>query len=157
VPLIALLIAVVTALGPSATTIGVAIGLVAWSSPSRIIRSQVLSVRETQFVEAAVVAGSRPARVLLRHIAPQIINLVIVLASAELGAFILAESAISYLGFGAPPTQPSWGAMMSGAARDYVLIHPWTALSAGLAITLTVLSINLVGDMLRDELDPRSR
>jgi len=144
-------------IGPSATTVALAIGIFAWASPARILRAQVLGVKQFQYIEAARASGASTPRIVLRHVAPQLTNIVLVLASAELGAFILAESSISFLGLGVPPGSPSWGAMMSGPARDFFVVHPWTAIFAGGAITLTVLSFNLVGDMLRDRLDPRSR
>jgi peptide/nickel transport system permease protein len=124
---------------------------------TRVVRSAVISQRGMTYVEAAQACGAGTARILLRHILPNVMAYVIVGVSVLLGVAILAEAALSFLGYGVPPGTPSWGADLAGRNRQYYLQAPWLVLAPGLAISLTLLGFNLLGDALRDVLDPRLR
>jgi len=124
---------------------------------SRVIRGAAISVSENPYVEAARALGAGHVRIMLRHILPNVAGTIIVLATIGLGAAILAESALSFLGFGVPPPYPSWGAMLSGSALSFMYRAPWMAFWPGLAISLAVFGFNMLGDALRDVLDPRLR
>ncbi|MCL5950993.1 MAG: ABC transporter permease [Chloroflexi bacterium] len=130
------------------------IGGFQWMSTARIVRASVLSLKETEFVEAARCVGVQTHRIILRHILPNVLSPVIVAATLGVGAAIIAESTLSFLGLGFPPDFPTWGRMLFDA-QDYLELSPHMALFPGLLISLTVLSINYVGDGLRDALDPR--
>ena len=119
--------------------------------------SSVIGVRGEAYVEAARTLGASDARVIARHVLPNILPVVIVAATVGLGSAILAESALSFLGLGTPPTNPSWGQMLSGDARRYMQSAPWLAIFPGLALGLTDFAVNVLGDALRDVLDPRLR
>ncbi|MCC6381501.1 MAG: ABC transporter permease [Dehalococcoidia bacterium] len=123
----------------------------------RILRGSVLAERNRQYVEAAQVIGASGPRVMFRHVLPNILPLMIVIASTTLPAAILTEAALSYLGVGLPVGDPSWGQDLGGSARSLFTLAPWLAIFPGLALSLTVLAFNLLGDALRDELDPRLR
>ena len=133
------------------------LSLFGWVGGARIIRSQVFALRETEFVLAAESLGASRSRIIIRHLLPNIAPSIIVLASAAIPAAILAEAALSFLGLGIQPPTASWGGDMSGEARRYFEFQPWMALAPGIALTLTVLAFNLLGDTLRDVLDPRLR
>ena len=124
---------------------------------SRVVRSAVVSVRENMYVHAAQSIGATTLRILIKHIIPNVLPPVIVLFTTTLGAVILAESSLSFLGMGVPPPAPSWGGMLSGSGRTYMFQGPWLALGPGLSITLVVYATNVFGDALRDLLDPRLR
>jgi len=117
----------------------------------------VLSVRENMYVHAAQSIGATTPRILLRHILPNVMPPVIVLFTTRVGAVILAESGLSFLGLGVPPPAPTWGGMLSGAGRSFMYLAPWLALAPGICLTLVVYGINVFGDALRDLLDPRMR
>jgi peptide/nickel transport system permease protein len=155
-PQLILLLVVIRVLGPSITNVilVVAIGII--PGVARVVRGAVLSERQNQYVEAARAIGASGARIMLRHIAPNVLPLGIVIATTLLGSAILAEASLSFLGLGVPPPNPSWGADIS-ASRTSFPINTWAALFPGLAISLTVLGFNLLGDALRDVLDPRLR
>ncbi len=153
-PTILLAIGFVAVLRPGLTSAMIALGLVTWPSYARMMRAQVLSLREKEFVEAARSQGLTDFWVLLRHIAPNAISPIIVLATLGMASAILVESALSYLGLGAQPPAPSWGAMLS-SGRNYIYRAPWLTVAPGVAIMLVVLGFNLCGDALRDALDPR--
>jgi len=156
-PLIFLLL-VVSILTPSVRTLMIALTLpVALAGGSRVIRGATISVKQSQFIEAARAVGASDARIILVHIVPNVLPLVIVGATTGLGAVILALSALGYLGLGVPPPTPDWGSDLSGQARSFFRVAPWIAIFPGLAISLTVLGFNLFGDALRDMLDPRLR
>ena len=153
-PGLLLLIAVVAAVGPSKISLFVALGVVGWAGVARLVRSQVLSLKEREFVTAIRSLGAANSRVILRHVLPNVLTPILVIFSMGLGASIMAESSLSFLGLGAQPPQPSWGSMISGGL-DYLRVAPWLALAPGLVVTLTVLGFNLVGDALRDLYDPK--
>ena len=152
--LLALLFAVV--LGPSFWNIIIVLGLVLWARFERIIRAEVLSVKERDFVALARVAGASPPRIMLVHIFPNVVNTFIVMATLDVGWVILVEASLSFLGAGIPPPTPAWGGMVA-AGRQYLESAWWVSFVPGVAIMLVVLSFNLLGDWLRDALDPKLR
>jgi peptide/nickel transport system permease protein len=153
-PGLLLLIAVMAAVGPSKTALFVALGIVGWAGVARLVRAQVLSLKEREFVLAIRSLGASDAAVIARHLLPNVMTPILVIFSMGLGASIMAESSLSFLGLGAQPPQPSWGSMISGGL-DYLRVAPWLSLAPGLVVTLTVLGFNLLGDALRDIYDPR--
>ncbi|HEU4928470.1 MAG TPA: ABC transporter permease [Candidatus Krumholzibacteria bacterium] len=153
-PGLLLLIAVVAAVGPSKVSLFVALGVVGWAGVARLVRSQVLSLKEREFVTAIRSLGAANSRVIVRHVFPNVLTPILVIFSMGLGASIMAESSLSFLGLGAQPPQPSWGSMISGGL-DYLRVAPWLSLAPGIVVTLTVLGFNLVGDALRDLYDPK--
>jgi peptide/nickel transport system permease protein len=153
-PFILLAIAVIGVLGPSLTTIIVVIGVSSWVVYARIVRSAVLSLREREFVQAALALGSGDGRVVLRHILPNALTPWLVVATLDMARVIVIESALSFLGLGVQPPTPTWGGMLADG-RVYISTAWWLATFPGLAILVTVLGINLFGDGLRDTLDPR--
>jgi peptide/nickel transport system permease protein len=156
-PDLIILIVVVSVLGPGMTQIIIVLGLLLGIAGSRIIRGAVVSVRENMYVHAAQSMGSTTFRVLWRHVLPNVMAPVIVLFTGRVGAVILAESGLSFLGFGVPPPAPTWGGMLSGSGRAYMYQGPWLALAPGLCLTIVVYAIAVFGDALRDLLDPRMR
>jgi len=124
---------------------------------ARVIRSNTLSLREMPFVEAARALGMSEVRIALKHILPNTLAPFIVLATAQLGSAILTEASLSFLGLGIPEPHPSWGRMLSESAAEYVRTAPWLVIFPGIAISLAVFGTNLLGDALRDQLDPRQR
>jgi peptide/nickel transport system permease protein len=153
-PFILLAIAVIGVLGPSLATIIVVIGVSSWVVYARIVRSAVLSLREREFVLAALALGGGDGRVLLRHILPNALTPWLVVATLDMARVIVIESALSFLGLGVQPPTPTWGGMLADG-RVYISTAWWLATFPGLAILVTVLGINLFGDGLRDTLDPR--
>jgi peptide/nickel transport system permease protein len=152
--LIALLLAVI--LGPSLTTVVLSISLLGWAPYARLIRGEVLKLRNADFVLQARIMGCSPLRIMLTHIFPNIVNPLLILATLFLGGVILIESALSYLGAGIPPPIATWGSMVSDG-RSLIDTAWWISFFPGLAIGLVVLSGNFLGDWLRDRLDPRLR
>jgi len=155
-PGLILLMIIISVLGPSIQNVIIVIGIGIIPGVSRVIRSAVLSEKQNQYIEAARAAGASPLRVLFRHVAPNVAPLSIVIATTLLAGAILAEAGLSFLGLGVPPPNPSWGADVN-LARNSFPIHIWWAFFPGLAIALTVLGFNFLGDALRDILDPRLR
>jgi peptide/nickel transport system permease protein len=153
-PFILLVVLIVGALGASVSNLIIVLGLSGWILYSRVVRGQVLSVREAEFVQAARSVGATDARIIVRHVLPGVFSPVIVVASFAAAQVIVAEAALSFLGLGVQPPDPSWGRMLADS-REYMASNPWLATIPGLAIVLTVLGLNLVGDWLRDVLDPR--
>jgi peptide/nickel transport system permease protein len=156
-PDLIILIVVVSVVGPGMGPVIVILGLLYGIGGSRIIRSAVLSVRENAYVHAAQSTGASLPRILWRHILPNVMAPVIVLFTTRVGAVILAESGLAFLGLGVPPPAPTWGGMLSGSGRSFMYLAPWLALAPGLCITIVVYAINVFGDALRDLLDPRMR
>jgi peptide/nickel transport system permease protein len=152
--LIALLLAVT--LGPSFTTVVLAISLLGWAAYARLIRGEVLKLRNADFVAQARIVGASPWRIMLTHIFPNVVNPLLILATLSVGIVILIESALSYLGAGIPPPTPTWGSMVSDG-RGLIDTAWWISFFPGLAIGMVVLSGNFLGDWLRDRLDPRLR
>jgi peptide/nickel transport system permease protein len=155
IPFLILAIALAAFLGPSLGNAMIAIGITATPIFVRLARGQVLAVRAEDYVEAARAVGNPPARILLRHILPNILPPVIVQATLAIAAAIIAEASLSFLGLGQQPPAPSWGSMLNTAQR-FLTQAPWMAIFPGLAIFVTVLAFNLLGDGLRDALDPKS-
>jgi peptide/nickel transport system permease protein len=155
-PQLLLALAFVAALGPSLVTIILVLGLTGWERYARVVRAEVLALREKDFVEAARALGVGAARVILRHLLPNTFSSIVVLSTLQVAQAILQEAALSFLGVGSGRTYPTWGTMIA-LGRDFVSVAWWLPTFPGLAILLTVLAINLVGDWLRDALDPQVR
>ena len=156
-PLLVLALVMAAALGPSIPNVILAISIPIMPRAARVIRSSVLSIREFQYVEAARSLGLTHLRIAFRHIMPNTIGPFIVLGTAQLGSAILVEATLSFLGLGVPEPYPSWGRMLSVSAAEYAQKAPWLVLFPGIAISLAVFGSNLLGDALRDTLDPRLR
>jgi ABC-type dipeptide/oligopeptide/nickel transport system permease subunit len=154
-PPLLLLIAIAAAVRPSLPVIFVVIGVVGWAGMARLVRGQVLVTRALDFVQAARALGASDARIVSRHVLPNVLAPVIVAATLGVGGAIMAEAALSFVGLGASPPTPSWGAMVA-EGRDLLRVAPWVSLFPGLAIGLTVVGINLLGDGLRDALAARA-
>lgn len=155
-PALILAMAIAGALGPSLNNAMIAIAVVTWPVYARLVRGQVLSLREREFVEAARGLGASTPRILWRHILPNTLAPILVQASFDMGGAILSAAGLSFIGFGTQPPTPEWGVMISDG-RKYVSTQSWLSLFPGLAILLTVAAFNLIGDGLRDSLDPRLR
>jgi peptide/nickel transport system permease protein len=153
-PTVLLAIGVVGVLGPEPANIVITLAVSGWMVYARVVRSEVLSVKGREFVEAARVVGVPGHLILLRHILPNVLSSAIVIATFATAHMILLESSLSFLGLGIQPPTPSWGGMLS-EGRDYISGAWWLSVFPGLAITATVLAINFVGDWVRDVLDPR--
>jgi len=156
-PLLVLALVMTAALGPSLPNVIVAISIPIIPRSSRVIRASVLSIREMQYIEAARGLGVSHLRIAFRHVLPNTIGPFIVLTTAQLGSAILVEAALSFLGLGVPEPYPSWGRMLSVSAAEYAQKAPWLVLFPGIAISLAVFGSNMLGDALRDTLDPRLR
>jgi peptide/nickel transport system permease protein len=156
-PDLVILIAVVSVVGPGMPQVIVILGLLYGIAGSRIVRGNVVAVRQNLYVHAAESLGARTLRVLAWHILPNVMPVVIVLFTTRVGIVILAEAGLSFLGLGVPPPAPTWGGMLSGSGRAYMYQGPWLALVPGLCLTIVVYAINMFGDALRDLLDPRMR
>jgi peptide/nickel transport system permease protein len=155
-PGILLAIALVAVLGPALEHVVLALVAIGWVGYARLARGQVLQLRGQEFVAAARLAGARPARILGRHLLPNVLPVLAVQASLSMAGAILAEASLSFLGLGIQPPTPSWGAMIN-AGRSHLLDAPHVALFPGLAILVTVMALNFLGDALADRLDPRAR
>jgi peptide/nickel transport system permease protein len=156
-PLLVMALVMTAALGPSLSNTIIAIAIPLVPSVARVIRSNTLMLREMPFVEAARAVGMNELSIALRHVLPNTLAPLIVLATAQLGSTILVEAALSFLGLGVPEPHPSWGRMLSESAAEYVRVAPWLVIFPGIAISLAVFGTNLLGDALRDILDPRQR
>jgi ABC-type dipeptide/oligopeptide/nickel transport system permease subunit len=155
-PSLLLLIAMAAAFEPSLTVVCIVIGVVGWAGMARLVRGQTLVVRELEFVQAMRAIGARDGRILSRHVLPNVIAPVVIAATLGIAGAIMAEAALSFLGLGVQPPTPSWGSMIAdGRDLSQLRSAPWTSLSPGLAIGMAVLGFNLLGDALRDALDPR--
>ncbi|TMI88184.1 MAG: ABC transporter permease [Bacillati bacterium ANGP1] len=155
-PYLLLAMIVVAILGPSLVNAMIAIGIVYTPQFARLVRGAVLAIREQEFVEAAGAVGAGAPRILARHILPNILSPIIVMATLTVGFTIVETAGLSFLGLGASPPTPEWGSMLA-TGRSFMLTAPWIATFPGLAILITVVGFNLVGDGLRDLLDPRLR
>lgn len=155
-PALILAMAIAGALGPSIENAMIAIAVVTWPVYARLVRGQVLSLRKREFVEAAESVGATAPRIIRKHLLPNSLSPLLVQASFDLGGAILIAAGLSFIGFGAQPPLAEWGVMISDG-RKYVTTHPWLPLFPGLAILFTVAAFNLIGDGLRDALDPRLR
>jgi peptide/nickel transport system permease protein len=153
-PFVLLAIAVVAVIGANLVNLIVVLSIVAWVTYARIVRAETLAVRDLEFVQAARTIGVGDVRILFRHILPNVLTPVIVIATFEVARMIISEASLSFLGLGVEPRIPSWGSMLADG-RQYLATAWWIATFPGLGIMLTVLAINLVGDWLRDVLDPR--
>jgi ABC-type dipeptide/oligopeptide/nickel transport system permease subunit len=153
-PTLLLLIAVAAAVRPSLPIVFVVIGLVGWAGMARLVRSQVLVLRRAEFVLAAQALGARDRRVVLRHLLPNVRTQIIIAATLGIAGAIMAEAALSFVGLGAQPPTPSWGAMVADG-RDLLRVAPWVSFAPGIAIGVAVLGFNLVGDGLREAYDPK--
>ena len=153
-PFLILCIAIVSLIGPSLINLMIVLGSVVWVGYARMVRGMVLSLKEEEYVLAAKVVGARSRRIIFRHLLPGTINVIIVQATFGIAEAILSASALSFLGMGAQPPTPEWGALLSDA-RQYLRHFPLMSIAPGVAIMLTVLAINFVGDALRDAFDPR--
>jgi peptide/nickel transport system permease protein len=155
-PFILLAMAIIAVAGPGLGKLIAVLALSGWVTYARVVRSEVLSVREREFVQAARAIGLRDGRIMLRHILPNVIAPVIVISTLELARVVILEAALSFLGLGVQPPTPSWGRMLADG-RDFLATAWWISTVPGLAIMALVLGVNLVGDWLRDVLDPRIR
>ena len=155
-PALILAMAISSALGPSLTNAMIAIAVVSWPVYARLVRAQVLSLREREFVEAARSLGAPAERIVWGHILPNTLAPLLVQASFDMGGAILSAAGLSFIGFGTQPPTAEWGVMISDG-RNYIATHSWLSLFPGMAILLTVAAFNLIGDGLRDALDPRLR
>ena len=156
-PLLVLALVMTAALGPSLPNVIIAIAIPLIPTVARVIRANTLALRELPFIEAAKSVGMSETRIALRHVLPNTLAPLIVLATAQLGSTILTEASLSFLGLGIPEPYPSWGRMLSESAAEYVRTAPWLVIFPGVAISLAVFGTNLFGDALRDILDPRQR
>ncbi len=154
IPTIFLILAVIAVLGPSIINIMIVIGLTSWMEPARLIRAEFISIKEREFITAARAIGAGDNRIMLRHILPNGISPILVSSTMGVGAAILIESSLSFLGLGVQPPTPSWGSLLT-AGKDNIEIAWWLSAFPGLAILLTVLGYNLLGEGIRDALDPR--
>jgi peptide/nickel transport system permease protein len=153
-PFILLALAVMAVLGSGLRNVIIVLGVTGWVMYGRVVRGEVMSIREKEYVEAARAIGNRDSQVMIKHILPNIISTIVIIATLEVAKVIIAESSLTFLGLGVEPSIPTWGSMLADG-REYITNAWWVATFPGLAIMFTVLGINLVGDWLRDTLDPR--
>ncbi len=156
-PYLVIILSVMAVLGPGLFNVILSLSIIVAATGSRVIRGATIAIAQNAYVEAARAMGCGHARIVLCHIMPNVTATIIILATIGLGGIILAESALSFLGFGVPPPYPSWGSMLSGSGRTYMYRAPWMAVWPGVAISLAVFAFNMLGDALRDVLDPRLR
>ena len=154
-PGLVMVIVLLTLMGPGVGSVILALGLGQSFPQSRTVRGATQVVREQAYIEASLAAGASHARIIGRHVLPNIMASIIILASTSLGFVILVEAAVSFLGYGMPPPNPSWGGMLSATGRQYMVRAPWLSIFPGLALSLAVFGFNVLGDALRDVLDPR--
>jgi peptide/nickel transport system permease protein len=156
-PALIIIITVVALVGPSLYNIMVVIGLLSWPGISRLVRGQILSLRETEFVISARAKGASDFYIIFNHLLPNVLGPITVAATFGIASAILTEASLSFLGLGVPPPQPSWGQMLTDAQKLSILSSmPWLWVPPGIMVSLTVLCVNFVGDGLRDALDPRT-
>ena len=155
-PLLVIAIVLAAVLGPSKNNLIFVLTVMGWATYARVLRGEVLRIKEGEFVSLAVIAGCSKKRIMLHHIFPNMVNTLVVLATLQLGMVIIAEASLSFLGVGVPPPNPAWGSMIA-EGRSYISTAWWLCTWPGLAILLVVLSCNLFGDWLRVRLDPKFR
>lgn len=155
-PTILLALVLVAAVGPSFGTVITVLIVLLWARYARLVRGETLAIKELDFIARARVAGASPTRIMFKYIFPNVVNSLIVLATLQVGYVILLESALSFLGAGLPRAEPAWGVMVADG-RELIVTAWWVSMFPGLAIMLTVLALNLLGDWLRDHLDPKLR
>jgi peptide/nickel transport system permease protein len=156
IPAILLMLVVLAVVGPGMTTLIFVIGVTNWVSYTRVVRGEVLSIKERDFVKAAKAIGSKNSRILLKHILPNVLSSFIVISGMNVATTIIMEASLSFLGLGITPPAVSWGGMLSDG-RQYIATSWWVATFPGLAITITVLGVIFLGDWLRDVLDPHMK
>ena len=156
IPAILLALAIVASRGPSFGTVIFVICVILWSRYARQVRGEVLSIKNQDFIARAQVSGASSFRIIVRHVFPNVVNSIVVLATLQVGFVILLESSLSFLGAGIPRPTPAWGLMVA-QGRELVASHWWVSFFPGVAISLVVLSLNLMGDWIRDRLDPKQR
>ncbi|MCL0104853.1 ABC transporter permease [Dehalococcoidia bacterium] len=155
-PALVLALAIAAILGPGLYNVIIALGLVGWTSFARLVRGDVLSIKENDYIEAARAIGGSKLRIILYHLLPNVMSSIIVLTTLTFPGALLAAAALSFFGLGAQPPTPCWGSIVAGG-RGYLLQAPWISTSGGIAILITVMGFNLLGDGLRDALDPKGR
>src|SRR6185369_3368810 len=156
-PALVVILSLIAALGPGLLNLILALSILGAASASRVIRGAALSVIANPYVEAARALGAGHLRIVMRYVLPNVLATILILSTIGLGTVILAESGLSFLGFGIRPPYPSWGGMLSGSGRSFMYYAPWMAVFPGAAISLAVFGFNMLGDALRDVLDPRLR
>ena len=156
-PALVLLVSLVAILGPGLWSTTLVLGVLLAPGTARIVRGAVLGMRHQPYVESARCVGAGHARIVRCYVLPNVSAAIVVLATTQLGTAVLAESTLSFLGYGVPPPFPTWGAMLSGTGRAFMLQSPWLSIWPGLAISAAVFGFNMLGDALRDVLDPRLR
>ena len=157
IPTLIILLAMVSVVGQGLWQIILVLSLDRGISTSRVLRGEALALKETTYVEAARAVGAGHLRVFLLHVVPNAFAPIIIMATISLGVFILAEASLSFLGYGVPPPFPTWGSMLSGSGLSYMQRAPWMAIWPGIALTIGVWAFNMLGDGMRDQLDPRLR
>jgi peptide/nickel transport system permease protein len=157
IPTLILAMMLVAVLGKDLSVTALAIGITQIPRANRIIRSDVLSVSREQYIESARTVGARDFRILFQHILPNIMATTTIVFSTSIGAAIVTESTLSFLGLAAPPPLATWGGMLTAEGRQYMLAAPWLLLSPAMALSITVLAFNFLGDSIRDILDPKLR
>ena len=155
-PGLLLAITLAAALGPGVVNVVIALGVALWTTYARVVRSSVLTIKNQEFIHAAQALGSPTVRILLRHVLPNALSAITVIAASHLGQMIIAESALSFIGLGVQPPTPSWGSMIN-KGREYITTAWWLTLYPGLAMTLTVMALGVLGDAVRDVMDPHMR
>lgn len=156
-PYLFIVLTVMALLGPGLFQVILVLGISSGIRNSRVLRSAVIGIRENVYVQAATAVGCPIRQILTRHILPNVMAPVIIIFTIAMGHMILTEATLSFLGFGIPPPTPSWGGMLSAEGREFMYIAPWLAIGPGLALSITVYGINMLGDGVRDILDPRLR
>ncbi len=155
--LVTILTSRATSSGSSIAIVAIALGLIVAGGSTRVVRSAVIGIRDMPYMEAARCAGCTNGRIIMRYVLPNVLAPIVILATVQLGGAILAESTLSFLGFGVKPPMPAWGSMLAGSGRQFFLVAPALAIWPGVAISLAVFGFNMLGDALRDVLDPRLR
>jgi peptide/nickel transport system permease protein len=156
-PSLVLYMSVMAILGPGLLQVILVLGVVGGIRSSRVIRAAVIGIKENIYVEAARALGAPADRILAKHILPNVMAPVLIIFTVAMGRMIISEASLSFLGFGIPPPMPSWGGMLSGSGRQYMLQAPWMVVWPGLSLAVVVYGINMLGDAVRDVLDPRLR